>query len=288
MYNFFSIIKYLIFSLLFITISCSSNSPKSNQTENIERTVDEIYNSAMKYMDDDKYMKAYKEFIEVERLHPYSIWATRAQLMTSYVNYKLYQYEDSISGAKRYIELHPGASDVDYAFYLISLNYYEQINDYRRDQSLTNRAKEAFNNLIKRFPNSEYARDAKLKLDLVNDHLAAKEMDVGRTYQNLDNYIAALNRFKTVVDSYSKTSHAPEALARLTETYFRLGLYEQAKVYASVLGHNYPQNKWYKYTYSLFEGEKNILLSEKAEIHKKEGSLMDILNEFTDIFESKN
>jgi outer membrane protein assembly factor BamD len=288
MYNFFSIIKYLIFILLFIVVSCSFNPSKKNKVEFIERNVDEIYNSAMQYMDDNKYMKAYEEFTEVERLHPYSIWATRAQLMTSYANYKLYLYEDSIAGAKRYIELHPGAADIDYAFYLISLNYYEQINDYRRDQSLTNRAKEAFTNLIRRFPNSEYARDAKLKLDLVNDHLAAKEMDVGRTYQNSDKYIAAINRFKKVVDSYSKTSHVPEALARLTETYFRLGLYEEAKVYASVLGHNYPQDKWYKYTYSLFEDKKNILLSEKTEINKNEGSFINILNEFKDIFEIKN
>ena len=176
--------------------------------------------------------------------------------MTSYVNYKLNKYDDSVSGAMRYIELHPGASDIDYAYYLIALNYYDQINDYRRDQSFTRKAREAFNNLIRRFPNSDYSKDAKLKLDLVNDHLAAKEMDIGRTYQSLDNYISAINRFKTVVEIYPKTSHVAEALARLTETYYRLGLYNEAKVYASVLGHNYPENKWYSYSYSLFKKEK--------------------------------
>ena len=172
----FTIFKYLIFSLLLINISCSSNSSNKKQQESAERSVEEIYNSAMDYINDNKYIKAHDEFIEVERLHPYSIWATRSQIMTSYVNYKLNKYTDSVSGAMRYIELHPGASDIDYAYYLIALNYYDQINDYRRDQSFTRKAREAFNNLIRRFPNSDYSRDAKLKLDLVNDHLAAKEM----------------------------------------------------------------------------------------------------------------
>ena len=276
----FTISKYLIFSLLLIIISCSSNSSNKKQQESTERSVEEIYNSAMDYINDNKYSKAHDEFIEVERLHPYSIWATRSQIMTSYVNYKLNKYADSVSGAMRYIELHPGAGDIDYAYYLIALNYYEQINDHRRDQSFTRKALEAFNNLIRRFPNSDYSRDAKLKLDLVNDHLAAKEMDIGRTYQSLDNYISAINRFKTVVEIYSKTSHVPEALARLTETYYRLGLYNEAKVYASVLGHNYPENKWYSYSYSLFKKEKEVLI----ENEEKKNSYINIINEFLNIF----
>ncbi|PPR17081.1 MAG: Outer membrane protein assembly factor BamD [Alphaproteobacteria bacterium MarineAlpha9_Bin3] len=281
MINPFSILlKFLLFILLFLTISCSSNTAKKKEEKAAERSVEEIYNSAMDYIDDNKFITAHGEFLEVERLHPYSIWATRSQIMTAYVNYKLDKYDDSVTGAKRYIELHPGASDIDYAFYLIALNYYEQINDYRRDQSYTEKALEAFNNLIRRFPNSDYAKDARLKLDLVNDHLAAKEMDVGRTYQNLDNYISAINRFKTVVDLYSKTSHVPEALARLTEMYYKIGLYEEAKVYASVLGYNYPENKWYLYSYSLFQKEKEILKDNKEE----KNSYINILNEFLDIF----
>ena len=276
----FTILKYLIFSLLLISISCSSNSSNKKQQESSERSVEEIYNSAMDYINDNKFSKAHDEFVEVERLHPYSIWANRSQIMSSYVNYKLNKYAESVSGAMRYIELHPGASDIDYAYYLIALNYYEQINDYRRDQSFTRKALEAFNNLIRRFPNSDYSKDAKLKLDLVNDHLAAKEMDIGRTYQNLDNYISAINRFKAVVELYSKTSHVPEALARLTETYYRLGLYNEAKVYASVLGHNYPENKWYSYSYSLFKKEKEVLNKNED----KENSYMNIINEFLNIF----
>ena len=252
--------KLLVIILLLLNISCSTKEIKETS---VERSVDEIYNSAMDLLDNKKYKKASSEFEEVERLHPYSIWATRAQLMSAYVSYKLNDYDLSISASNRYIELHPGAKDVDYAYYLIALCYYQEINDFRRDQSNTTKALEAFNKLIRRFPNSEYTRDSKLKLDLVKDHLAAREMNVGRIYQDLDNYIAAINRFKTVVDSYSKTSHLPEALARLTELYFVLGLYDEAKVYAAVLGHNYPNNKWYNYTYNLFADKKNPLLHTK-------------------------
>ena len=248
----------------------------------------------MDLLENKKYNKASSEFEEVERLHPYSIWATRAQLMSAYVSYKLNNYDLSISASNRYIELHPGAKDVDYAYYLIALCYYQEINDFKRDQSNTTKALEAFNKLIRRFPNSEYTRDSKLKLDLVKDHLAAREMNVGRIYQDLDNYIAAINRFKTVVDSYSKTSHLPEALARLTELYFVLGLYDEAKVYAAVLGHNYPNNKWYNYTYTLFTDKKNSLLSNNNDIelantndtdNKDSSSFSNILDDFISFFD---
>ena len=284
--------KLLVIILLLLNISCSTKEIKETS---LERSVDEIYNSAMDLLENKKYKKASSEFEEVERLHPYSIWATRAQLMSAYVSYKLNNYDLSISASNRYIELHPGAKDVDYAYYLIALCYYEQINDFRRDQTNTKDAEIYFNSLIRRFPNSEYTKDSKLKLDLVKDHLAAMEMNVGRTYQGLDNYIAAINRFKIVVDSYSKTSHLPEALARLTELYFVLGLYDEAKVYASVLGHNYPNNKWYSYSYSLFTDKKNNLLSTNNKdlelINVKDidntdsNSLLNILDDFINFFD---
>ena len=281
--------KFLILIIFLFNISCSTDKTKD---EYIERSVDEIYNSAMNLLENKKYNKAARELEEVERQHPYSIWATRAQLMSAYVYYKLNSYDSGISAASRYIELHPGANDIDYAYYLIALCYYEEINDFRRDQSNTSKALDAFNNLIRRFPNSEYTKDSKLKLDLVKDHLAAREMNVGRIYQSLDNYIAAINRFKTVVDLYSKTSHLPEALARLTELYFVLGLYEEAKVYASVLGYNYPNNKWYIYSYSLFLDKKSDLLSSnndelinlKDVDNKDSYSLLNILDSFINIF----
>ena len=283
--------KFLILIVLLSSISCST---KTKKDEYIERSVDEIYNSAMNLLDKNKYKKASNEFEEVERQHPYSIWATRAQLMSAYVKYKLNDYDASIAASSRYIELHPGANDTDYAYYLIALCYYEQINDFRRDQSKTSFALNSFTDLIRRFPNSEYTRDSKLKLDLVKDHLAGREMNVGRIYQGLDNYIAAINRFKTVVDSYSQTSHLPEALARLTELYFMLGLYDEAKVYASVLGHNYPDNKWYKYSYSLFTSKKNSLLSGnnndvakniKDTNDKDSDSFLNILDGFINFFD---
>ena len=278
--NKISVFKFFLILIIFFTsISCSTNTKKA---EYKERSVDEIYNSAMNLLDSKKYKKSSVEFEEVERLHPYSIWATRAQLMSAYVQYKLNDYGASIASANKYIELHPGANDIDYAYYLIALCYYEQINDFRRDQSNTSFALDSFNNLIRRFPNSEYTRDSKLKLDLVKDHLAAREMNVGRTYQDLDNYIAAINRFKIVVDSYSKTSHLPEALARLTELYFMLGLYNEAKVYASVLGHNYPSNKWYIYSYSLFNSKKNDLLSNSK--NDKPENVENIDNKDSNIF----
>ncbi len=292
--NKISVFKFFLILIIFFTsISCSTNTKKA---EYKERSVDEIYNSAMNLLDSKKYKKSSVEFEEVERLHPYSIWATRAQLMSAYVQYKLNDYGASITAANKYIELHPGANDIDYAYYLIALCYYEQINDFRRDQSNTSFALDSFNNLIRRFPGSEYTRDSKLKLGLVKDHLAAREMNVGRTYQDLDNYIAAINRFKIVVDSYSQTSHLPEALARLTELYFMLGLYNEAKVYASVLGHNYPNNKWYIYSYSLFNSKKNNLLSniknDKAEnvesIDNNDSSIfLKTLDDFIKLFEDE-
>tara|TARA_B100000686_G_scaffold353260_1_gene458173 strand:- start:13743 stop:14624 length:882 start_codon:yes stop_codon:yes gene_type:complete len=280
----------IIFIFLFI-LSCSNKN--NEEIEYVEREVDDIYNSAVDFMNDGKFISAGKEFDEVERQHPYSIWATRAQIMSAYVKYKVQEYDIAIGAAQRYIDLHPGADDVDYAYYLIALCFYERINDVKRDQTYTEWALKSFKNLNNRFPNSKYSRDANLKLDLIYDHLAGKEMDVGRTYLKLNNYISAINRFKKVVDSYSKTSHIPEALARLTELYLYLGIYDQAKIYASVLGHNYPQNKWYTYSYELFNDLKRNTLSvveenEEFKDDKKENDgYLNFLDEILTIFGSE-
>ena len=280
----------IIFIFLFI-LSCSNKN--NEEIEYVEREVDDIYNSAVDFMNDGEFISAGKEFDEVERQHPYSIWATRAQIMSAYVKYKVQEYDIAIGAAQRYIDLHPGADDVDYAYYLIALCFYERINDVKRDQTYTEWALKSFKNLNNRFPNSKYSRDANLKLDLIYDHLAGKEMDVGRTYLKLNNYISAINRFKKVVDSYSKTSHIPEALARLTELYLYLGIYDQAKIYASVLGHNYPQNKWYTYSYELFNDLKRNTLSvveenEEFKDDKKENDgYLNFLDEILTIFGSE-
>ena len=287
----FSLFNFLMILIFLIVFSCSSK--KIEQIEYVEREVDEIYNSAIDLMNNEKFISAAEEFNEVERQHPYSIWATRAQIMSAYVKYKVQDYDIAIGAAQRYIDLHPGADDVDYAYYLIALCYYERINDVKRDQSYTVQALNSFKNLNNRFPNSRYIRDANLKIDLINDHLAGKEMDVGRTYLKLNNYIAAINRFKNVVDLYSKTSHVPEALARLTELYLYLGIYDQAKIYAAVLGHNYNNNKWYKYSYELLVNLKNKKegIIEEKELpdakYEDNGNYFNFIDEIISIFENK-
>jgi len=286
-----NITNVLVILLFLFILSCSSK--KNEEIEYVERDVDEIYNTAVDHMNNEKFISAAKEFDEVERQHPYSIWATRAQIMSAYVKYKIQEYDIAIGAAQRYIDLHPGADDVDYAYYLIALCYYERINDVKRDQSYTLQALNSFKNLNNRFPNSRYVRDANLKIDLINDHLAGKEMDVGRTYLELNNYIAAINRFKNVVELYSKTTHVPEALARLTELYLYLGIYDQAKIYAAVLGHNYNKNKWYKYSYELFVDLRNnkISFAEENELQKldkeKNDSYFDFIDEILNIFENE-
>ena len=286
-----SLFNFLMILIFLIVFSCSSK--KIEQIEYVEREVDEIYNSAIDLMNNEKFISAAEEFNEVERQHPYSIWATRAQIMSAYVKYKVQDYDVAIGAAQRYIDLHPGADDVDYAYYLIALCYYERINDVKRDQSYTVQALNSFKNLNNRFPNSRYIRDANLKIDLINDHLAGKEMDVGRTYLKLNNYIAAINRFKNVVDLYSKTSHVPEALARLTELYLYLGIYDQAKIYAAVLGHNYNNNKWYKYSYELLVNLKNKKegIIEEKELpdakYEDNGNYFNFIDEIISIFENK-
>ncbi len=287
----FSLFNFLMILIFLIVFSCSSK--KIEEIEYVDREVDEIYNSAIDLMNNEKFISAAEEFNEVERQHPYSIWATRAQIMSAYVKYKVQDYDMAIGAAQRYIDLHPGADDVDYAYYLIALCYYERINDVKRDQSYTVQALNSFKNLNNRFPNSRYIRDANLKIDLINDHLAGKEMDVGRTYLKLNNYIAAINRFKNVVDLYSKTSHVPEALARLTELYLYLGIYDQAKIYAAVLGHNYNNNKWYKYSYELLVNLKNKKegIIEEKELPNAEyednGNYFNFIDEIISIFENK-
>jgi outer membrane protein assembly factor BamD len=206
----------------------------------VEKPVENLYNSAMNQMIDGSYAKAAKSFDEVERQHPYSVWATKGQLMSAYALYEAGKYDESIVAADRFISLHPGHRDIAYAYYLKALNYYVQIADVGRDQKTTQQAMTALADVVKRFPESKYGRDARLKIDLARDHLAGKEMEIGRWYERQGSYLAAINRFKHVVDDYQTTTHVPEALHRLTECYTALGLTDQASRVASVLGYNYP------------------------------------------------
>jgi outer membrane protein assembly factor BamD len=217
----------------------------------VERSVEDIYNTAMDQLSNEEYKKAAKSFDEVERQHPYSVWATKAQLMSAYALYEGGQYDESIIAADRFIQLHPGHRDVAYAYYLKALDFYIQIADVGRDQKTTEQALSALAEVVRRFPETKYARDAHLKIDLARDHLAGKEMEIGRYYERQATYLAAINRFKRVVDEYQTTTHVPEALHRLSECYTALGLTDEAQRIAAVLGYNYPGSEWYKDTYAM-------------------------------------
>ncbi len=237
--------------MVLLLAACSGN----EKPEYVERPVSELYNSAQDLLDAKEYKKAAEAFDEVERQHPYSVWATKATLMSAYAYYQDNKYDDAISALDRFISLHPANPDVPYAYYLKALSYYEQISDVGRDQQMTQHAMDSLDDVIRRFPDSQYSRDAKLKKDLTVDHLAGKEMSVGRYYQDRGEYLAAINRFKSVLDKYQTTTHVPEALSRLTESYLALGLTDEAKRTASVLGHNFPGSKWYEDSYDLLVGD---------------------------------
>lgn len=241
----------LALAALLGVVACSSDDEVAYE----ERPVTELYDEAMVSMKDEEYKKAAVAFDEVERQHPYSPWATQAQLMAAYAHYEANEYIDAIAALDRYIRLHPANPDVPYAYYLKGLSYYEQISDVSRDQRMTEDALAAFTELVARYPESEYARDARLKLDLINDHLAGKEMTVGRYYLRQGHYLAAINRFQRVVAQYETTTHVPEALHRLVEAYMALGLTEEARKSAAVLGHNFPGSEWYIDSYELVENK---------------------------------
>ena len=227
----------------------------AEEDEYVERPVEDLYNSALDQLQDGDYQDAALAFEEVERQHPYSQWATRAQLMSAYAFYQANAYDDAVAAAQRFIDLHPGSSDVPYAYYLIGISYYERISDVGRDQKMTEQALNSFEELIRRFPNSQYARDAGLKADLARDHLAGKEMEIGRYYLDQGQYVAAISRFRNVVERYQSTTHVPEALHRLTESYLALGVSEEARKTAAVLGHNFPDSPWYRDSYQLVTNE---------------------------------
>lgn len=229
------------------------NSGVRADTRYIARDVNTLYTAAQTRMQSGQYRLAAALFDEVERQHPYSPWARRAQLMSAFNYYAAAQYTESIQSSQRFLQLHPGNRDAPYAYYLVALSYYEQISDVTRDQRITRQAQDALGELIRRYPESRYAADARLKLDLVNDHLAGKEMEIGRYYQRSARWLAATLRFRSVVDTYQTTSHAPEALYRLTESYLSLGVPEEARRAAAVLGRNYPGSEWYERAFALIQ-----------------------------------
>ncbi|GMM94193.1 outer membrane protein assembly factor BamD [Qipengyuania sp. MTN3-11] len=226
---------------------------RPSDTAYVARDVESLYSEAKTRLDLGHSQLAAALFDEVERQHPYSPWARRAQLMSAFSYYVGQDYNKAIASASRFLSIHPGNKDAPYAYYLIALSYYEQISDVTRDQQITEQALVALREVERRFPASQYASDARLKIDLVQDHLAGKEMEIGRFYQRSGNWIAAQIRFQNVVDNFQTTSHAAEALYRLTESSLALGIPSEARKYAAVLGANYPGNEWYDKAYDLVQ-----------------------------------
>lgn len=252
----------LIASFGYFLVGCSATDKEFE-----DMPVEQLYNQAKDSLDNGSYGYAAKLFSEVERQHPYSAWSLRAQLMAAYSYYEAKKYDEAIEGFNVFIQLHPGHENIPYAYYMIGLCNYEQIPGIQRTQETTEKAQMAFQEVINRFPGSAYAKDARFKLDLIVDHFAGKEMDIGRYYLSQRAYIAALNRFKVVVEQYQTSSHTPEALHRMIECYLALGIYEQARITAAVLGHNYPGSPWYADTYALM-----MQHNPKSDLPKKEAA----------------
>jgi outer membrane protein assembly factor BamD len=236
--------------LLPLLAGCGGSKDANADADKPVAPVEDLYNNGVDALNAQRYDSANDQFNLVEQNYPYSTWAVNAQLMQGYTQYLQNKYTDAIGTLDRFIQLHPTHRDVAYAYYLRALCYYEQIADIQRDQRGTQVALNALQEVVNRFPDSAYARDARLKIDLCNDHLAGKEMEVGRWYQSQHLYEAAIGRFQRVVDDFQTTNHVPEALHRLTEVYLTLGLKDEARKTASVLAYNYPGSVWYEDSYN--------------------------------------
>lgn len=232
-------------------LTACSHKSKQEHLVYEERPVELLYNTGMENLDQKNWSDAILYFQEVQRQHPYSEWSRRAIIMTIYANYQADNYDDASAAADQFIKLYPGSDLTPYAYYMKAICQFEQIVDVGRDQGYTTNAQALLTDVIRRYPDSEYARDAQVKLDMVHDQLAGKEMEIGRWYLNDNQPLAAIGRFKAVVQDYQTTSHVPEALYRLVEANEMLGLTEEAKRDGAVLGYNYPGDVWYARAYKL-------------------------------------
>lgn len=255
--NIISLGSGLVARVLCLGLACGLLSACGSMTKTDEMIStdppDVIYNRAETLLDKHKYGDAAKEYEKVDVNHPYSQEARRAIVLAAYAHYQEGKYDDAISGADRYLTLHPGTKESDMAQNIIAMSYYDQVLDPKRDQTNARKALEAYQTLLQRYPDSRYVADAQNRVRVLRDLLAASEMQVGRYYLRHDNYLAAINRFKTVVTDYQTTEQIEEALSRLTEAYMALGIINEAQTAAAVLGHNFPDSKWYQNAYSLLQ-----------------------------------
>ena len=268
---------FFLFLLILFQVSCAKEVDKNSsiKEKNLELQVIEAYKEGLESLNNGDALYAAKKFNEAETLFPQSSSAPKSSLMAAYSYYSQDYYEDAILELKRFIKVYPFFNNIDYAYYLLGLCWYEQIIDEKKDMQTIVKAKEIFSFLISNYPNTEYALDAEFKIDLINDTLASKEMYIGRYYYERKKWIPAINRFKTVIDEYETTIYTEEALHRLVEVYFTIGLKEEAKKYAKLLGYNYQSSKWYEKSYSLFDKmyEENKKKRNKK-LNKKEYSFL--------------
>ena len=274
---------YILLALLFLT-SCSKDNIKKSviQEKNLESQVSEAYKKGFEALEIGDVIFAAKKFNEAETLFPQSSWAPRSALMAAYSYYSQDYYENAIAELERFILIYPFYKNLDYAYYLMGLCFYEQIVDEKKDLKTILNAKENFQFVIKNFPNTEYALDAEFKIDLINDTLASKEMYIGRYYFKKKKWISAINRFRTVIDEYETTIYTEEALHRLVEVYYIIGLKEEAKKYAKLLGYNYQSSKWYEKSYSVFN--KTYEKNKKEKIKKNKKKNTSVLKRFKSLF----
>jgi outer membrane protein assembly factor BamD len=247
----------LLACALAVPLAGCAHGKGKGDTNYVARDVSSLYGAAQRTMNSGNYEMAAKLFDEVERQHPYSVWARHAQVMSAFNYYLAKKYNDAVSSAQRFLTIHPGSDEAPYAQYIVAMSYYQQIADISRDQSVTQQASEAFGELVRRYPESRYAADARIKMDLIKDHLAGKDMEVGRYYQRAGQWLAATYRFRNVVDNFQTSSHAPEALERLVECYLALGIPDEAWKAAAVLGKNYPETYWYRQSLRLLAAERD-------------------------------
>jgi outer membrane protein assembly factor BamD len=250
--------RMLVPAAALLLVACGGKKP---ETEVNVDPPDVLYNQALANLDAGDARQATKKFDEIDNEHPYSDYARKAILMSAYLNFHRAKYQDAINDAERYVTLFPASDDAAYAQYLIGESYFRQIPDVTRDQDIANKAMDAMNVIVQKYPESEYADDARHKVEVARDQLAGKEMQIGRYYQERREYVAAVNRFKTVVEDYQTTRHVEEALERLTESYLALGLVQDAQTAAAVLGHNFPDSDWYKDAYRIL-GEAGVVPEE--------------------------
>ncbi|MDC1454505.1 outer membrane protein assembly factor BamD [Pelagibacteraceae bacterium] len=277
--------KFFLFIALFaILISCSKEEIKESiiKEKSLDLQVLEAYQEGVKSLETGDVLYAAKKFNEAETLFPQSEWAPKSALMAAYAYYTQDYYSDTIAELERFIRVYPLSKNLDYVYYLLGISYYEQIVDEKKDLQSIIKAKEYFKIVNKNYPNTNYSLDAEYKIDLVNDTLASKEMYIGRYYFDKKKWIPAINRFRTVIDDYETTIYAQEALHRLVEVHYILGLKDEAKKYAKLLGYNYQSSKWYEKSYSVFDKEykENVKKRDKKR-SKKNKTLKKIKSLFS-------